>query len=779
MGPHCPPLRATIDRFLLMDTTADRIERLLTRRNAWLVLFVIAIISAGAATALRQVRVDYDFEKFFPNDDPELDRYLAFREQFGHDNDFLLFGIERADGIFDRSLLTKVDSLAVRLARLPRVVSVRSPTRLTEPVITPVGLFRTPYLRYWNDTLIRIDSARIWNDPRIKDQFFSDDGRAMLLVMNAEPNLSKAKCDTLLAQVRATLAETGMGDTRIVGRIVGQDHYIRTMVREMFFFLTASILLLSVFLWIAFRTLHGVLIPIGVVGLAILWQIGFMTVVGRPIGILTMLLPTILFVVGMSDVVHFMESYLDELRAGVRNVRAVANAYAEVGLPTLLTAITSGIGFATLGTANIHPLQEFGLFTALGVLLTFLLAFTLLPALLVLLDPRGSLPKERVSSPWDRHMPGLFRWTIRRRRWILVGAGMIVLVATVGTMRIRVNNQLLEDLPANDPMKQGFVWFEETFGGVRPFEMEITVNGRYDSIWDLDALRQLEQVQQYIDQDYGVDALISPVTLICSMNKAFNGGDPAYYRLPTDSAECAHLVKRMRLLGGRTLEGIVSADGRSARMTGRMVDEGGYYHQRKNVLLQQVIEERTDKDLHLALTGMGHLIDRNNATLSAQLIRGMGLAIVLTALIMFWFFRDTRMVFVALLPNLVPLLFIAGVMGFFGVDLKVSTAIIFSIAFGIAEDDTIHMLAALRHHLQQGLSPAQALKRTYLRTGKAVTVTSLMLISGFITLIFSDFASVYYMGLLITLTLAFAFISELFLLPALVMVLMKGKRKPG
>jgi len=113
------------------------------------------------------------------------------------------------------------------------------------------------------------------------------------------------------------------------------------------------------------------------------------------------------------------------------------------------------------------------------------------------------------------------------------------------------------------------------------------------------------------------------------------------------------------------------------------------------------------------------------------------------------------------------------------VDLKVSTAIIFSIAFGIAEDDTIHMLAALRHHLQQGLSPAQALKRTYLRTGKAVTVTSLMLISGFITLIFSDFASVYYMGLLITLTLAFAFISELFLLPALVMVLMKGKRRPG
>jgi len=153
----------------------------------------------------------------------------------------------------------------------------------------------------------------------------------------------------------------------------------------------------------------------------------------------------------------------------------------------------------------------------------------------------------------------------------------------------------------------------------------------------------------------------------------------------------------------------------------------------------------------------------------------MGLAVFLTALIMFWFFRDWRMVFVALIPNLVPLVFIAGVMGFFGVDLKVSTAIIFSISFGIAEDDTIHMLAALRHHLRRGLSPAYALKRTYLRTGKAVTVTSLMLLSGFITLIFSDFASVHYMGVLITLTLAFAFVAELMLLPALVMLMMRRR----
>lgn len=757
-----------------MNERTARLERLLTPRNAWTALFVLALISVCAGIAMRNVRVDYDFEKFFPNNDPELDRYLEFRERFGHDNDFLLFGIEREDGVFDRELLTRVDTLAARLSRLRRVTKVLSPTRMSEPVITPVGAFETPYLRFWNDTLIPIDSARIWNDPRIKDYFFTDDAKAMLVVLNAEPNLSKAKCDTLLKDVRGTLDGNGMSDVRIVGRIVGQDHYIHTMVKETLFFITASILLLAVFLWIGFRSRLGVIVPIAVVGLAILWQIGLMTALGKPIGILTMLLPTILFVVGMSDVVHILECYLDEIRAGVPRIRAIANTYAEVGLPTLLTAITSAIGFATLGTANIPPLQEFGLYTAFGVLLTFALAFTMLPALLVLTDPNKLLPASNRVSPWSTRLPLLFQWTIRNRRTIMVVFTGIVLVSAWGSSRIKVNNYLLEDLPNNDPLKQGFVWFEERFGGVRPFEMQIAVEeGR--TVWDLDVLRRIERVQHYVDTGYHVSGIISPVTLMCSMNKAFNGGDRSFYRLPDDSMECARMAKRMRLLGKELIGGIVSADGRSARLSGRLVDEGGYIHKRKNAQLDAFIAANVGKVLRMEQTGMAYLIDRNNETLSAQLMRGMGLAVLLTALIMLWFFRDWRMVFVALIPNLVPLVFIAGVMGFVGIDLKVSTAIIFSIAFGIAEDDTIHMLAALRQHLRRGLSPAYALKRTYLRTGKAVTVTSLMLLSGFITLIFSDFASVYYMGVLITLTLAFAFVAELLLLPALVMALVRRK----
>ncbi|MBL0126984.1 MAG: MMPL family transporter [Flavobacteriales bacterium] len=758
---------------MLMENRIQRIERHLTRGRAWAMLAVIAVISVVMAVALRNVRVDYDFEKFFPNDDPELDRYMAFRERFGHDNDFLLFGIERAEGVFDRTLLTKVDTLAARIERLPRVIKVLSPTRMSEPIITPLGVFETPYLRYWNDTLIPIDSARIWRDARVRDLFFAEDAKAMLIVMNAEPGLSKAKCDVLLDDVRRTLQECGLADARIVGRIVGQDHYIVTMVKETLFFLSASIVLLAVFLWCGFRSAYAVVVPIIVVGLAILWQVGFMTALGKPLGILTMLLPTILFVVGMSDVVHILECYLEEIRNGVPRIRAIATTYYEVGLPTFLTAVTAGIGFATLGTASIPPLQEFGMYTAIGVLVAFLLAFTMLPALLVLIDPRKLLPVKDSGSPWDRRLPQLFQWTIRNRRRIILGTGIVTVLGVIAASHVRVNNFLLEDLADNDPMKRGFVWFEEEFGGVRPFEMEITVVDPSRTIWDLEVLRQVERVQAYLSKGYEVSGLSSPTSVMYSLNKAFHGGDADHFKLPVDSSECARMAKRTKLLGKQLLGSIVSEDGRTARITGRSVDLGGAVHYGKNAALERYIADHVDGDLiRVQQTGMAYLIDRNNATLSTQMIRGMALAILITALIMLWFFRDWRMVLVALIPNILPLVLIAGVVGLVGIDLKVSTAIIFSISFGIAEDDTIHMLAALRQHLRDGRSPAYALKRTYLRTGKAVTVTGIMLMSGFITLIFSDFASIYYMGLLITITLAMALVAELLLLPALVMVIM-------
>ncbi|MEX1132116.1 MAG: efflux RND transporter permease subunit, partial [Flavobacteriales bacterium] len=286
----------------------------------------------------------------------------------------------------------------------------------------------------------------------------------------------------------------------------------------------------------------------------------------------------------------------------------------------------------------------------------------------------------------------------------------------------------------------------------------------------LPMLQAMDTVQQHLESTYGVKAILSPVTVVKSLNKAFNGGADEYYDLPEDPRETKRMVKRAEILMGTDgLRMLATPDGRYARMSGRMVDEGGYIHAQRNDTLDAFVQASTPTDkIDFNQTGMAYLVDRSNAKLSSQLIGGLSVAFALIALIMAWVFRSWRMTLIALVPNVIPLMVVGGLMGLVGIDIKVSTAIIFTIAFGIAVDDTIHMLGKLRIELKKGKSLPYAMKRTVLSTGKALLITSIMLLSGFISLIFSSFASVFYMGLLVSLTLVFALIADLILLPLLV-----------
>lgn len=754
-----------------------RIEALLTRRNAWLTLVALALVTVPALFALRHVRLDHDFEKFFPQDDPELDRYLAFRERFGHDNEFVLFGLEHQPSVFDRDWLKQVDRSAGDLTALTDVRQVNSLTRLNETRVTPGGVFTFPWLRLEEDSTLAADQLRIMADPLARN-FINPSGDALLLVMNTEQNLSKARSDSLLARIERTIAASGLENVRIAGRIHGQHYYIERMTHELVTFFLASLAMLVLFLIIAFRTGWGVGAPIAVVGLTVLWQVALMTALGKPLSILTMLLPTILFVVGMSDAVHIIERYIEALREGLRKERALAVTFDETGLSTFITMLSTAIGYATLAMSGIQPMREFGIYTAFGVFLAYALAFTLLPAVLLLVPTPVPAERQVRASLWDRTVHDLLRLVLRRRRTVMLTAIAITALCAVFIPRIKVNNFLLEDLPDSDPQKQGFLWFEKSFGGVRPFDLEVTMADTARTIWDPEVLHQIAAVQDHVEQVYGIHHIASPVSLLRAANKAMNGGDSAFHQLPEDPAETKRLARNVRAFAGtEALAGLVSADGRVARISGRMIDEGGAVHRVKNTELEGFIAQHTNPSVvRFNQTGMAFLIDRNNETLSRQMILSLALSFLLIAAIMTALFRDLRLVIIALIPNVVPMVFIAGLMGLVGIDLKVSTAIIFSNAFGIAVDDTIHLLGKLRIELSKGKSLPYAMKRTYLSGGKAVIVMSLMLCAGFITLIASDFASVYYMGLLISITLGVALLSELFLLPLLVLYFL-GKRK--
>ncbi|MBK9148728.1 MAG: MMPL family transporter [Flavobacteriales bacterium] len=758
-----------------MEARLRRIERWITPRNARLALGVLLLLTTAFGAALREARLDHDFERFFPTNDPELDRYLAFRERFGGDDDFLLIGAAHEPSVFDSAFLARFDALAGDLIALPHVRSVNTLTRAQEPRLTPVGAFLVPWLRWEADSLLRADSIRVWSDALMREAHIAADGKAMLMVLRAAPGLSKDRSDSLFLAVQAAVDRSGLSEVRMGGRIHGQYWYIQKMQRELVLFFSISVALLSVFLAIGFRTWWGVAVPLVVVGLSVLWQVGLMTLMGKPLTVLTMLLPTILFVVGMSDVVHILQRYIDALRSGHSKARALAITYYEVGLATFLTSLTTAIGFATLMSSGIQPIREFGVFTGIGVFVAFTLAFTLLPALLLSLPTPVQAAASAEASTWFWPLHRLFRQVVRRRRLVIVGSALLMLGCLPLASMLKVDNHLLEDWPDDDPQKQDYFWFEQHFGGVRPFEMEVIAPG--GDAWSLADLRDMDHVENYLRNAYGVGSVMSPSVVIKAMNKAANGGDASYFKLPDNEAEARRLVRMARLaLGPQALSSLVDSTGAFARVAGRLPDEGGHVFKQRNAALDTFLIEQGLSD-RMAQTGMAFLIDRNNEKLSSQLIAGLSLAFLLIAAIMAWVFRDARMTLVALLPNVLPLLMVAALMGAAGIAVKVSTAIIFTIAFGIAVDDTIHVLGKLRIELLKGRSVPLALKRSVLSSGKAVLITSIMLCSGFVSLVFSSFASVHYMGLLVSCTLAFALAADLLLLPPLVLWLIR--RRPG
>ncbi len=744
------------------------------RRSAHLALLVLGLLSALSAYYVAQLRFNYNFNDFYPAGDPDLDYYQGYTRRFGNDNDYLLLGLEAPAGqtVFAPGFLARVDSLT-RLAKAERhVVAVSSPTTINNPVFEGLGFFNLPYLHPSEPARRAADSTLIYRTPGLVGNVFSLDARAVTLVIQTTPDLKKPPGDSLLAALRAGLARQQIPAARyhFAGRAVAQSVFVDRLQWELAVFMSLSVLLVTALLWFTFRTWWGVVLPLVVVLGAILWGLGVMGACGVSIDLMTALLPVMMFVVGTSDTVHIITRYVSELGYGASKKQALRVTLRESGFGSGLSALTTSLGFFTLMTSTIRPIYNFGLFTGIAVLLAFALSFTLLPALLLLLKkPQLRVPRAQGHS-WDGVLSRLFRLVLVRRRLIFVVSGLVLATSIGLATRVRINSALLDDLSKNDPVRLDFGFFEKKFAGVRPFEMELQPAAGRD-IFDLDVLRQTERIETYLRTTYGLRFAASPVTLVKSVRKALHGGGLAEYRLPADATELAGLRGKLKLFRQRPeFRALATPDGRAGRFTGRMADVGSIRADALNEGLRRYLRASIDPTvLRTRLTGSSNLIDKNNENLTLNMITGMSIDVLMVTIIVLALFKSLRMTVVVLIPNLVPILIVAGVMGLAGVSMKVSTSIIFTIAFGIAVDDTIHFISKLRLTLSHETSLFRAVKHTYLLAGKAVIVTSLILVGGFSTLLFSSFDGTFYVGLLIGLTLLFGVVAELTLLPLLIL----------
>ncbi|HET6243058.1 MAG: MMPL family transporter [Bacteroidetes bacterium] len=739
------------------------------------ITFVITVVSAIIATGLK---FDYDFESFFPVNDPDLDYYQEFRRNFENDNDYILIGISNKASIFDQYFLNKIDALTDSLKNIPYILSVVSPTTIKNPIVGPLGIIEVPYIHLNKPELYHQDSLNIYQTKELPGNIFANNARSVALYVTTVNNPSKAKSDSIADNIFKILKNFNFHTTHVAGKVIGQKVYLQTMSDEMKIFVVSSIILVILFLFLSYRSVWGVVVPLIIVVVSLIWLFAFMKITGKSIDLMVTLIPTILYIVGMSDIIHLLSKYLEELRLGKEKIAALKTSLKEVGLATFLTTITTAAGFLTLLTAGIKPVREFGLYLAVGIFIAFILTFTILPAILINLNTPKITEKANHNKVWNKYLGKIVIFVFKRHKTILIITGFVLIASFIGISKIKINNYLLEDLSEKVQLKQSFNFFEKEYSGARAFEMVVNIEGSTESVLNYKILQEINKIEEYLYSVYGTGHIISPLFLVKSANRAFNGGGNNAFVLPEKEGFDQLVEKLSNFKKRKEFRTLISEDQKSARLTAKIPDWGSHLINEKNAQLENFFISKIDTTLiNYKLTGGAHLIDKNNENLSKSMLQGLLIAFLIIAFIVGIMFKSIKMIIIALFPNFLPLVMIGGIMGFTGIDLKVSTSIIFTIAFGIAVDDSIHFLSKLRQELRKGKTLPYAIKRTMLSTGKAIVITSMILCGGFLTLILSDFSSTFYIGLLISLTLLFAILADLLLLPALLLMIIPKKLK--
>lgn len=745
------------------------------KTKSYLIIISVLAISIFCAFKITELKFDYNFEAFFPNEDNELGIYETHRNRFEWDNEFVLLGIENKEGIFRKDFLKKINELSLELKSIPNIDRVISPTTIKNISISGLVPIEKKLMHIDDESLYKEDSINIYSTPELIGSFFPSNAKSISIYIKTDENLSKLKSDSLAKNIEKAFSKYHFDEVHFVGRIVAQDVYLKNLQTEFIYFLSISFVLVIIFLWFSFKSFYGILLPLIIVLLSVLFTLGVMALTGKSLDLMTVMLPTMIFIAGMSDVVHFFSKYFEELQKGTSREKIYPLIIKEVGFPTLLTLITTVVGFLSLLFSSIIPIRDFGIYTSVGIVIAFILTYTLLPALLHVLKPKQIIITHQRTKGYEK-MQNILFWLFRNQKTIVVAFSILTVVSVIGIYKIKVNNILLEDLSDGVKIKQDFVFFDKHYSGVRPLELAIEVTDSSKTVWDYDVIKQLNALDNFLKKTYKAGFLYSPAMLVKTINKSLND-NLSSTEFPSEEDYQEIKKELLKNKKNKDIKRIVTTDAKHARISGKINDEGSIVVNEKNKALYDFIEHNINSNqLKIQITGAGHLVDRNNQYMVSNMVKGFLFSFVITAILTYILHRSWRMVIIFLIPNTIPLLIIAGIMGFLGIELKAATSLVFSIAFGIATDDTIHFISRLKIELGYKKTLLYAFKRTFFETGKPILLTSFILTGGFISLTISDFQSTFYFGFLLCITMLVALVADVFLLPVLLFWLL-GKKK--
>lgn len=720
----------------------------------------------AALVPASQIRTDFRLEAFFPDDDPTIVQYRAVSAEFGPDDNIIAILFEHPE-ILSEPVLNDLRSITDALASLEYVTDVDALTTVSR-LVNDGGLLRTDPVWEPGGEVPALDS--ILANPFLRDLILNRSGTATAVYVTVDAESDPfAIRQSVINGMRDILAPHmepyAIG---ITGIPYFRNEYVNMLNREILVYVSTSTLLVMLILAGLFRNIRGVVLPLGVVWLTILFTVAVVVMTGGFFEVLSSTVAPILLCVGISDSIHILAKYNDARLEGLTRRAAMRDTISVMGSATFLTSITTFIGFATLLTSNVMPIRRFGIYTAAGVLIAFAITMLLIPSILPRLKdrPSESTHANRLHVWLGQLLLLLDGWIERRHRSIVVLTLAITALIGLGAANLKINSFIFDDVGPDTVLMRDADRFSANMSP--PFPLEIVLDtGIENGGVTPEFLGKIRDLQVFLDSIPEIARSTSLLTLMEETHRVMQPGVPVGRLFEADAGPLlAQYLLLLEMADPEILEPLTDFTYGKIRVAAQVQDAGSY----------RINGIRSDIRLHLQThfpdvgvqqSGTSILVADLTGNMVQSLTSSILLAVLFIGAIMAWLFRNGSLILISLIPNLLPLVITAGIMGYFGIDLKPSTAVIFTIAFGIAVDDTIHYLARLRLESWRSDDIRAVIRITTEKTGRAIVLTSVILLAGFGSLMTSDFSSTVWMGSLVSLTVLTALVADLVFLPAL------------
>lgn len=752
-------------------------------RNRILILLTLASFTVFLGLQWENMRFSNSQANLLPDEHPVNLEYQAFLDQFGEEGNAIVFAVKDSS-LFTPEKLNRWNKFSKQLVAFPEVDFVLSLENLLElkKDKEKEEFVMTPLIRSELKTKEQIDSLsrHLFTElPFYEDLLFNSETKTIRTVANLDKDIvnTSVRKDFILKDL-SNLVESFEEETGLDVRVSGMP-YIRTMnsqniIDEIGKFISAALGVTSLLFFFFFRSFRATFISMCVVIIGVMWAFGILGLLQYEITVLTALIPPLIIVIGIPNCIFLINKYQQEVKKHGNQALSLQRVISKIGNATLMTNVTTASGFATFIVTDSKLLKEFGIVASINIIGIFILSLLIIPIVYSFL----SMPKNRhlkhLNKRWIDAFVNWMEHIVRNKRIAVYITSIALLVfSIIGIYQINISGSPIEDMPKKAQFFKDIRFFEEEFDGIMPVEIVVDTK-RPKGVLKPATLRRMDELSTAIEEIPELSKPVSAVNLIKYSKQAFYNGIPKYYQLPTSQEN--NFIMSMASKSsedGNLLKSFVDSTGQTARVSTFMKDVKTERMEEIEAKLQeQIVKLFPSERYTVYMTGSALIFLKGTKYLVKNLILSLALAIGLIALFMAYLFRSFRMILISLIPNLLPLLITAGVMGFVGVPIKPSTILVFSIAFGISVDDTIHFLAKYRQELMTNKWRIQKSVYAALReTGVSMFYTSIVLFFGFSVFIISNFGGTVALGALVSATLMFAMLANLILLPSLLLSL--------